>query len=77
MSSLTSQQISEFLQAMLSGKKVTLGDILHLLNALIALEQKIEEAIDKEKDKKRREKIVKAIRSRNSTALCELLFGGK
>jgi len=52
----------------------SLKEILSLLERVMALEQKIEKAIENEKDKNRREKIVKACRDRNPAALRKLLF---
>lgn len=52
----------------------TLADILKILEKIITLEGKAEEAIATEKDKSRREKIAKAFTDRDRAALASLLF---
>ncbi len=54
---------------------VNLGEVIRLLEKLINLEEAIEEAIENEKDKKRRKKILAAVERRDLDALRDLLFG--
>jgi lipid II:glycine glycyltransferase (peptidoglycan interpeptide bridge formation enzyme) len=53
---------------------VSLSDILNMLQKIIDLEGKVEEAIKSEKDKKRRKAIAKAFKDRDCDALRKLLF---
>lgn len=75
MSGLTTQQIADFMEAMLKNKKVTVGDIVFLIKALVVLEQKIEDAIATEKNLARKKQLAAAFESkRDLVALRESLF---
>jgi hypothetical protein len=51
-----------------------LSSILKILDEIIRLEKKAEEAIASEKDKSRRDKIAKAFKERNGSAIRDILF---
>jgi hypothetical protein len=53
---------------------VSLSDILNMLQKIIDLEGKVEEAIKSEKDKSKRKKLSKAFKDRDPDALRKLLF---
>ena len=52
----------------------TILDLLKLLDRILDLEQKIEQVIASEGDKKRRKKIAEAFKKRDRDALADLLF---
>jgi hypothetical protein len=54
--------------------KVSLAGILGVLEKIIELEGKVEEAIKNEKDKKRRKAIADAFKKRDCDSLRKLLF---
>jgi hypothetical protein len=53
---------------------IDIATILKLLDKILDLEKKVEEAIASEKDKGRRKKIAKAFKDRDRDALADLLF---
>jgi len=53
---------------------IDIATILKLLDKILDLEKKVEEAIASEKDKNRRKKIAKAFKDRDRDVLADLLF---
>ena len=53
---------------------MNIADILKLVQQIIDLEKKVEEAIADEKDKARRAKLAKAIKDRDLDAIRHILF---
>ena len=53
---------------------VDIAAIIKILEKIIALEGKVEDAIDSETDKKKRKKIEKAFKDRDCDALRDLLW---
>lgn len=69
-----SKQLAGFLEAVFMNRKVTVGDVIHLVSALIVLEQKIEKAIETEKDAARRRRLADAFKRRDLDAVRDALF---